>query len=197
MFLPQTDIVLPGTLPLVFTRRAESGYTAGRWFGPSWSSTIDEHLEIDPEGVVLVTADGLVLPYPHPAPGVPVFATSGPRWTLDRTPEGDYAVTDPALGRIRFFAAPTGAEDDGDGYGHAVIDRVEDRNGNTITFEYDAEGIPLGIAHSGGYHLRFETVEGRVTGLHLTGGPRVLAYGYTHGNLTEVVNSSGLPLRLA
>ncbi|WTS92981.1 DUF6531 domain-containing protein [Streptomyces sp. NBC_00096] len=199
MFLPQTDVVLPGTLPLVFTRRADSGYTAGRWFGPSWSSTIDEHLEIDPEGVVLVTADGLVLPYPHPAPGVPVFATVGPRWTLDRTPEGDYAVTDPALGRTRFFVAPAGAGtgDDGDGYGHAVIDRVEDRNGNTITFEYDTEGTPLGIAHSGGYHLRLETAGGRVTALHLTGGPRILAYGYTDGNLTEVVNSSDRPLRLA
>ncbi|MCX5127218.1 putative T7SS-secreted protein [Streptomyces sp. NBC_00347] len=203
MFLPQTDVVLPGTLPLIFTRRAESGYTAGRWFGPSWSSTVDEHLEIDAEGVVLVTADGLVLPYPHPAPGVPVFAATGPRWTLDRTSDGDYAVTDPALGRTRHFTAPApvgvGVEDDGDGggYGHAVIDRIEDRNGNTITFEYDAEGTPLGIAHSGGYHLRLETAEGRVTGLHLTGGPRVLAYGYTDGNLTEVVNSSGLPLRLA
>ena len=30
-------------MPLAFTRRAESGYTAGRWFGPSWSSTVDEH----------------------------------------------------------------------------------------------------------------------------------------------------------
>ncbi|MFF1410369.1 putative T7SS-secreted protein [Streptomyces sp. NPDC058289] len=197
MFLPQTDIVLPGTLPLVFTRRAESGYTAGRWFGPSWSSTVDEHLEIDPEGVVLVTADGLVVPYPHPAPGVPVFATSGPRWSLDRTPGGGYGVTDPAGGLTRHFTAPAGAEDDGDGYGRAVIDRVEDRNGNTITFEYDAAGTPLGISHSGGYHLRLETAEGRVTGLHLTGGPRVLAYGYTDGNLTEIVNSSGRPLSLA
>ncbi|MCX5404122.1 DUF6531 domain-containing protein [Streptomyces sp. NBC_00335] len=197
MFLPQTDIVLPGTLPLAFTRRAESGYKGGRWFGPSWSSTVDEHLEIDPEGVVLVTADGLVVAYPHPAPGVPVLATSGPRWSLDRTPEGDYTVTDPALGRIRHFTAPADGEGEGEGdaYGHAVIDFIEDRNGNTITFEYDAEGTPLGIAHSGGHHLRFETADGRITALHLTGGPRVVAYGYTDGHLTEVVNSSGLPLR--
>ncbi|MDX3232222.1 putative T7SS-secreted protein, partial [Streptomyces sp. ME19-01-6] len=31
MFLPQTDVSLPGLLPLVFSRRAESGYRAGRW----------------------------------------------------------------------------------------------------------------------------------------------------------------------
>lgn len=103
----------------------------------------------------------------------------------------------PDHGLTRHFTAPVGAEDDGNGYGHAVIDRVEDRNGNTITFEYDADGTPLGMAHSGGYHLRFETSDGRITALHLTGGPRVLAYVYTDGNLTEITNSSGLPLRLA
>ncbi|MFE2475279.1 putative T7SS-secreted protein [Streptomyces sp. NPDC059389] len=194
MFLPQTDILLPGTLPLAFTRRAESGYTGGRWFGPSWSSTVDEHLEIDAEGVILVTADGLSIPYPHPAPGLPVFAASGPRWSLERTPAGDYAVTDPIKGRIRRFTAPFSSEDGG--YGLAVIDCIEDRNGNTIDFEYDEHGTPLGIAHSGGYHLRFETAEGRITALHLTDGPRILAYGYTDGNLTQVTNSSGLPLHL-
>ncbi|MEV6677650.1 putative T7SS-secreted protein [Streptomyces erythrochromogenes] len=196
MFLPQTDIVLPGTLPLIFTRRGESGYTAGRWFGPAWASTIDQHLEIDPEGIVLVTEDGLAVAYPHPAPGVPVFPANGPRWPLERTPQGDYTVTDPALGRTRRFAAPL-AEDLGEaenGYGLSVIDQIEDRNNNTITFEYDERGTPLGIAHNGGYHLRFETADGRITALHLTGGPRLLGYGYTDGHLTEVVNSSGLPL---
>ncbi len=53
------------------------------------------------------------------------------------------------------------------------------------------------MAHSGGYHLRFETAGGRITALQLTGGPRVLAYGYSDGNLTEVTSSSGRPLRLA
>ncbi|MFD9405705.1 putative T7SS-secreted protein [Streptomyces sp. NPDC059989] len=196
MYLPQTDVALPGVLPLVFTRRADSGYTAGRWFGPSWSSTIDQHLEIDAEGVVLVTEDGLLVGYPHPAPGVPVLPSSrsGPRLPLERTPDGDWTLTDPATGHVRRFApAP---EWDGEGDGVAPIARLDDRNGNFITFEYDPAGIPLGIAHSGGYHLRFETAEGRVTGLHLTGGPRVLAYGYTDGNLTKITNSSGLPLRL-
>ncbi|MFE1877280.1 DUF6531 domain-containing protein, partial [Streptomyces sp. NPDC059496] len=193
MFLPQTDIVLPGTLPLIFTRRGESGYTAGRWFGPAWASTIDQHLEIDPEGVVLITEDGLTVAYPHPAPGVPAFPATGPRHPLERTPDGDWTLTNPATGRVRRFSpAP---DWDGMGDGIAPIATVEDRNGNLITFEYDAEGSPHGIAHSGGYHLRFETADGRITALHLSGGPRIITYGYTDGNLTEVVNSSGLPLR--
>lgn len=196
MFLPQTDIVLPGTLPLVFTRRAESGYTAGRWFGPSWSSTIDQHLEIDAEGVVLVAEDGLVVAYPHPAPGLPVLPATGPLRPLERTPDGDWTVTDPASGQVRRFGRPAGGAGDAAEDGIAPIVQLDDRNGNHILFEYDAAGVPLGMAHSGGYHLRFETAGGRITGLHLTGGPRVLAYGYTDGNLTEIVNSSGRPLSL-
>ncbi|MDJ0383749.1 putative T7SS-secreted protein [Streptomyces sp. G-G2] len=219
MYLPQTDVVLPGTLPLVFTRRAESGYTAGRWFGPTWASTIDQHLEIDAEGVVLVTQDGLVVGYPHPAPGLAVLpvSASAPPHPLERTPDGDWTLTDPATGHVRRFAlmadgrygdaygygqGPEQARDrtsdhaSDHAYGLAAITQLEDRNSNLITFEYDAHGTPLGITHSGGQHLRFETADGRITALHLAGGPRILAYGYTEGHLTEITNSSGLPLRL-
>ncbi|MDJ0380732.1 putative T7SS-secreted protein [Streptomyces sp. G-G2] len=193
MYLPQTDVVLPGALPLVFNRRAESGYTAGRWFGPSWSSTADQHLEIDAEGVVLVAEDGLLIGYPHPAPGVPVLPVTGPLRPLERTPDGDYTLTDPVSGQVRRFVQPL----DGGGDGLAPIVELADRNGNFITFEYDAQGAPLGMAHSGGYHLAFETAGGRITALHLTGGPRILGYGYTSGHLTEVTNSCGLPLRFS
>ncbi len=80
MYLPQTDVELPGALPLVIKRRVESGYHLGRWFGPSWSSTFDQRLEIDSEGVVFVTEDGMLLSYPHPDPGTPVLPEHGPRW---------------------------------------------------------------------------------------------------------------------
>ncbi|MEU4359609.1 DUF6531 domain-containing protein [Streptomyces virginiae] len=193
MYLPQTDVVLPGTFPFAFTRRAESGYRAGRWFGPTWSSTIDQHLEIDAKGVVLVSEDGLLVGYPHPAPGVPVLpvSASGPRHPLARTPDGDWTLTDPLTGAVRRFVPPA----DGAENGIAPIAQFEDPNGNHVVFEYDEHGTPLGLTHSGGYRLHFETEGGRITALHLSGGGRVLAYGYTDGNLTEVTNSSGLPLR--
>ncbi|QES52258.1 type IV secretion protein Rhs [Streptomyces venezuelae] len=191
MFLPLTDLVLPGTLPLAFTRRAESGYTAGRWFGPTWTSTVDQHLETDAEGVVLVTEDGLILPYPHPAPGLPVCSAKGPRWELSRTPEGGYLLTDPDAGRVRHF------EPDCRNGRISRISRITDRNGNSIDFEYDAEGAPTAIRHSGGYHLLLDTADGRITRLSLAGAGRVLEYGYTDGHLTEVINSSGRPLRFA
>ncbi|MFT2016465.1 putative T7SS-secreted protein [Streptomyces sp. 796.1] len=197
MFLPQTDVSLPGALPLTFTRRVESGYSAGRWFGPSWSSTVDQRLEIDARGVVLVGDDGLLLAYPHPAPGVPTLPQAGPRWPLERTPEGHYTVTDPERGHVRHYAGPEPSGLDGT----VLLHRISDRNGNVLTFSYDAHGAPTDIEHSAGYHLRITTDGARVTALHLVAGATdgadasLLRYGYTDGDLTEVTNSSGLPLR--
>ncbi|GAB2328843.1 DUF6531 domain-containing protein [Streptomyces variabilis] len=36
MYMQQTDVELPGTLPLTFVRRAASNYRCGWWFGPTW-----------------------------------------------------------------------------------------------------------------------------------------------------------------
>ncbi|MDI3390734.1 RHS repeat-associated core domain-containing protein [Streptomyces sp. B-S-A8] len=195
MYLPQSDVTLPGVLPLVFKRRVESGYHLGRWFGPSWTSTVDQRLEIDSEGVMLVDEDGLLLAYPHPAPGVPVMPSHGPRRPLDRAEDGaGYTVTDPETGRVRHFA------DRGEHL--SVIEQIDDRNGNWITFSYDADGTPTEINHCGGYRLRLTTAEGRVTALHLAAAApdgtdrQLLGYGYDEsGNLVTVTNSSGLPLQ--
>ncbi|MGW1493811.1 putative T7SS-secreted protein [Streptomyces sp. NPDC002402] len=193
MYLPQTDIVLPGTLPLVFRRRVSSDYKAGRWFGPSWSSTADQRLEIDSEGIVFVCEDGLLLSYPHPAPGVPVMPTHGPRWPLDRHTNSDYVVTNPDTGRVWHFTDRHNGE--------ALLAQIDDRNGNWITFEYNDSDTPTSIVHNGGYHLKLTSSEGRITALHLAGASpedgahEILRYGYTDGHLTEVINSSGLPLQ--
>ncbi|MEU9796007.1 putative T7SS-secreted protein [Streptomyces sparsogenes] len=196
MYLPQRDVVLPGALPLVFVRRAESGYRAGRWFGPTWSSTADQRLEVGARGVVFVAEDGLLLSYPHPAPGVATLPELGPRWPLERTVEGDYTLTDPDTGRTWYFTGPVGGGD-----GEARLVEISDRNGHRLTFEYDAQGAPTAIVHSGGYHLRLTTAEGRITALYLAGAAPhggdqpLVRYGYTDGNLTGVTNSFGLPLR--
>ncbi|TLS45933.1 hypothetical protein FE633_12315 [Streptomyces montanus] len=194
MFLPQTDIALPGTLPLVFTRRAASNYRTGWWFGPSWSSTIDQRLEIDEEGIVFVTEDGMLLEYPHPeAPDTTVMPVAGPRWPVARLDDGGYRITDTISGHSRYFAPP--------GDGVALLKRISDRNHNTIDFDYDEDGTPLAIRHSAGYHIQVTVDGAQVTALSLVGAGEggsdvvIKRYGYTQGNLTSVVNSSGLPLR--
>ncbi|WUO31616.1 DUF6531 domain-containing protein [Streptomyces sp. NBC_00286] len=193
MFLDGTDITLPGALPLTFTRRAASGYRCGWWFGPTWASTIDQRLEVEEDGIVFVTEDGMLLAYPHPeAPGLRVLPEVGPRWPLFRLGDGSYRVDDPLTGHARHFARPTD--------GLAPLTRFADRNGNTIDFDYDEHGVPLAIRHSGGYHLKLTTYEGRVTTLSMTGAADdgsdavIKQYGYTDGNLVSVTNSSGLPL---
>ncbi|MGW9122029.1 putative T7SS-secreted protein [Streptomyces sp. NPDC055663] len=193
MLLPQTDIVLPGSLPLVFERVFDSSYRAGRWFGSGWSSTVDQRLEIDAEGVVFSCNEGSLLAYPHPAPGVPVMPTHGRRWPLDRVDDG-YTITDPETGHVRHFVDQPGSE-------LALLAQIDDRNNRWITFEYDETGTPTSIVHHGGYHLKLTTNDGRITALHLAGAApdgtdqEILRYGYTDGHLTEVTNSSGRPLR--
>ncbi|MDH6516914.1 RHS repeat-associated protein [Streptomyces sp. SAI-135] len=194
MSLPQTDVTLPARLPLVFTRQFESSYRAGRWFGPCWTSTADQRLEIDAEGVVLVREDGSLLAYPHPAPGVPVLPLAGENHPLTVDEYGDYTVTDPVTGRVWDFAGPGG-----DGDGIALLSQVIDRSGSQwLTFEYDDEGAPTRIVHSAGYDLRIERSGNRITALRLASGEDVelVRFGYdAEGHLSTVTKSSGLPTR--
>ncbi|MGH3323761.1 MAG: putative T7SS-secreted protein, partial [Streptomyces sp.] len=196
MVLRQTDVSLPGSLPLVFRRGFESSYRAGRWFGPTWSSTIDQRLEIDAEGVIFHGEDNLLLAYPHPAPEVPTLPVTGPRWPLERTVEGDYILNDPDTGQVRHFTGPAGGAD-----GTALLEQITDRNDHRINFEYTPDGAPTSVVHDGRYHLKLTTENGRITALHLARAAedgtdqQLKRYGYTDGHLTSVTNSSGLPLQ--
>ncbi|PZH18457.1 type IV secretion protein Rhs [Streptomyces sp. NTH33] len=196
MFLPQTDFALPGTLPLVFTRRTESGCTVGRFFGPSWASTVDERLEIDAVGVVHVTADGLLITYPHPVPGVPTRPETGAfRALLARDAGGDYTVTDPDTGLVRHFTAPSGREPGDDGT--AWLERTEDLHGNWWAVERTEDGIPLALTCSAGQQVTIAVSDGRITALSLAGAGQggadlpLMGYGYQDGDLTAVTKPSG------
>lgn len=196
MILPQTDISLPGSLPLTFTRTFESSYRTGRWFGPTWMSTVDQRLEIDAEGVILIGEEGNFLLYPHPAVGVPTLPREGDGAPLELTPDGDYLLTDPVTGVRRYFTTYT--ED------LALLDEISDRRGNHHTFDYAEDGTPTALTHSAGYRLLFTTESGRITALHLAGAAPdgsdqlLMTYGYDEaGNLISTTNSSGLPLHFA
>ncbi|GGX10636.1 putative T7SS-secreted protein [Streptomyces noursei] len=207
MILPQTDIGLPGSLPLSFTRTFESSYRTGRWFGRTWMSTLDQRLEIDAEGVILIGEEGNFLLYPHPAVGVPTLPLEGDGAPLSRTPDGDYFLVDPATGIRRYFTTHT--------ENLALLDEISDRHGNHQTFDYTEDGTPTAITHSAGYRLLLTTEEiahgtaegttegARITALHLAGAApdgrdQLLAtYGYdAFGHLTTVTKpASDRPLR--
>lgn len=196
MFLPQTDVELPGILPLVFTRRTESGCTVGRFLGPAWTSTVDERLEIDAVGVVHITAEGLLIPYPHPAPGAHTRPIGGgARTLLARDADGDYTVTEPDSGLIFHFTAPSGGEPGSDG--EAWLSGIAERNGHWVIVDRDEEGLPSALAHSAGHQVNLSVTDGLVTALSLAGAGEggadlpLMSYGYEDGNLTAVTKPSG------
>ncbi|MCS0601185.1 DUF6531 domain-containing protein [Streptomyces sp. LP11] len=212
MLMTQTDLSLPGSLPLEFTRTHLSSYRGGVCFGPTWTSLLDECLQIDGEGVVFAASDGMRLVYPVPEPGVPTLPVKGPRWPLewDGKPDSAMTVTDPATGVTRTFAAPVPSPTFG--VFHLALDSWSDRNAHRVDIERDDQGIPFGIRHSGGYYLAVDTHGPRVTALRLLDEPPsryhphtppdegtvVMRYAYdSAGNLTEVINSSGKPLRFS
>ncbi|MCX4514793.1 DUF6531 domain-containing protein [Streptomyces sp. NBC_01619] len=196
MFLPQTDVELPGILPMMFTRRTESGLALGCFLGPAWTSTVDERLEIDAIGVVHVTAEGLLVTYPHPVPGAPTRPESGgARTLLDRDAAGHYTVTAADSGLTFHFTAPSGSEPGGDG--RAWLSVITDRNGHSVTVDRAEDGLPTGLVHSAGHHLKLSAADGLVTALSLAGAGEggtdlpLMSYGYEDGNLTAVIKPSG------
>jgi RHS repeat-associated protein len=196
VIMHQVDAQLPGVLPLLLERAYCSSYPAGRWFGPGWASTLDQRLVADDAGVVLLTADGRRLCYPHPpAGGGEVLPVAGPRWPLRRDSTG-YVVTDPEDGRTSVFTTNCVA-------GEFLLDRITDRNGNQITFSYGAGGVPEYVDHSGGYRINVSITSGWVSALALAGAGAdggdvpLVRFEYADGHLAQVVNSSGQPLEFS
>nr|WP_308297195.1 MULTISPECIES: DUF6531 domain-containing protein [unclassified Streptomyces] len=207
MLLEQTDLTLPGVLPLVLKRTHLSDYTFGTWFGRSWASTLDERIEVDIRNkAVWAREDGTLLVYDRlPTPQQPeVLPVEGPRIPLRRTSEFgaqhmEFATTDPRTGWTKYFTRPRG-----EGW-QLWLTTIEDRNGNQIDIHRDGTGLPLSITHSGGYDVRLTADRdlGRITHLSLRTGPadnadvQVMAYSYdlASGDLTEVINSSEQPMR--
>ncbi|MFE9973326.1 DUF6531 domain-containing protein [Streptomyces hirsutus] len=204
MLMEATDVEIPGLLPLVLRRTYLSTYQWGRCFGPSWASTLDERLELDDEGAVFATEDGMLLFYPVPRPGTSVMPLEGPRRPLDwdGTPGTPLRITDPITGIVRHFA-PQSSPAAADEAFTLPLAAITDRNGCRIDFDRDADGIPVAVRDSGGRHLHVDTSDGRVTRLRLRNaedGPEgtvLRSFSYsTEGNLTEIYDSSALPLKL-
>ncbi|MFJ2198766.1 putative T7SS-secreted protein [Streptomyces violaceusniger] len=200
MVMPATDVSLPGALPLVLERTFVSGHTCGGWFGRTWAATLDQRLELDADGIVFVTADGMVLRYGVPTPGEDTYPARGPRWPLrwDGAAGGTMRIEIPERARTLHFTPLGGNANE------LPLEVIEDRNGRTITFTYDEDGTPREVAHSGGYRIAIDTDPelARITGLRLLGvgaaegGTTLVSFGYNGaGDLTEVFNSTDEPMR--
>ncbi|MFF8791229.1 DUF6531 domain-containing protein, partial [Streptomyces sp. NPDC015125] len=202
MLLTQTDLALPGVLPLVITRTQLSTYRYGQFFGPSWASTLDERLEVDDRGRVLwAREDGSILTYPSLPPADSdevVWPEEGPRLPLTCPGTGatggvTYRISDPHTGLVQTFA-----DHPDDGSGLYWLTGWQDRNGNEVSVSRLEDGTPTTLVHSGGYRVEVQCTAGLLTGLSVTtpqGPVEVMSYEHdADGNLTHVANSSGRPL---
>ncbi|WP_330461716.1 DUF6531 domain-containing protein [Streptomyces sp. NBC_00820] len=204
MVLAQTDVDLAGVLPLTLRRTHLTGYGSGRFFGPSWCSTLDERLEDrsgSSQGVRWYREDGSMLVYPRlpDLVGDQVQPAEGERVPLTYVTDGAtyiLAVREPHTGLTRLFErSPAG----GDVW---WLTSIEDRNHNTLTIERAEDDTPTAVTHTGGYRVRVDAAPGhrRVTALHLLtdDGPlRLRDFGYDDvADLVEVRNGLDAPLHL-
>ncbi|MFF1732780.1 DUF6531 domain-containing protein [Streptomyces sp. NPDC058247] len=202
MVLSQTDLALPGVLPLVLRRTHISSYRYGHCFGASWASTLDERLELHGTGALWAREDGSVLVYPTLPrdPDEEVLPLEGDRIPLtyvERSVLGEvtYSVSEVRSGLTRRFT--------GNPYTSGLywLRELEDRNGNAVQIVRDDEGLPASVLHEGGYYVKVTTDPGlgRVTALDLRtpeGPVRVTSFGYDAArDLETVANSTGAPLR--
>ncbi|MFK4018235.1 DUF6531 domain-containing protein [Streptomyces albogriseolus] len=198
MVMSATDVTLDGVLPLVLERHHRSRARSGRLLGPSWTSTLDQRLVLDADGVRLVVDDGMVLRYPVPERDVAVLPVTGPQWPLswDGTAEGEMVVHRSETGhRLHFRPLP------GRSAAELPLASIRDRNDNFIDVTYHPDGTPSEILHHGGYRIGVTCEQGRITELALLSHPErptLIRYAYDRrGNLAAVYNSSGLPLRFS
>ena len=120
-------------------RVACSSYRTGGWFGPSWTSTIDQRLRLDETGSCSSPRTACSS-LSRPAPGaVPSPAPRGPSWPLswNGAPGGELTVHRAGDRHTLHFgrcpvARPTALP----------LAAITDRNGNTITFNVRRAGPP-------------------------------------------------------
>ncbi|MFD0922308.1 RHS repeat-associated core domain-containing protein [Saccharopolyspora rosea] len=195
--MTETDLEIRGPLSLVLMRMHVSSYPAGRWFGPTWTSTLDQRLEIDEENVCYFSPDGMILVYPLPAVGSEVLPIDGPRWPLRQHADGSYSLVDPLREHTSRFGRLTA------GSRTLPLLAVEDAAGRRIDIEHHRFGPPRVIRHSDGYRVEIDSAGERVTAIRVLDPERVqnvlvMRYAYDdRGRLAEVINSTGKALRFS
>ncbi|MEU0791114.1 DUF6531 domain-containing protein [Amycolatopsis sp. NPDC005961] len=184
--LTQVDLTLPGEAgDLVLSRTHLSSYRAGRWFGRSWASTLDQRLAFGRDEVRFYAEDGMVLVYPLPAGDQPVLPFEGPRHPLRRT-TGGFRLS--AGRRDLVFA---------DGRGRELPLTLIEQGGSRTTIQHDASGAPRLLRRDDGTEISIESGAGRITALGVPGGAPVVRYGYNRlGQLTQVAGFTGRPVNL-
>lgn len=147
----RTDFTWPHVLPLTISRayagrQPVEGLLGDRWIS-NWSQRLRYRRPADgPATVTFFDADGQQLVYPVPHEPFNAINFWAPHYALHGN-RARAVVFDERSQQSLIFE-PAHAGDD-----VARLTRIEDRNGNTIDFEYNALGRLCTVRHSGGMTL--------------------------------------------
>ncbi|SES06675.1 DUF6531 domain-containing protein [Corynebacterium cystitidis] len=104
-----TDVLIPGTLPLIVDRTAYSSHNVGWALGPQWVSRLDVRIEVTDDHVYMLTPTGAMIAFPSaPTDGSEVQGDGRP-WLLSYS-DGAYRVRDVAQGVTYVFAVAGSAD---------------------------------------------------------------------------------------
>ncbi|MBK4217701.1 PAAR/RHS domain-containing protein [Paracoccus caeni] len=178
----RTDIFIPGTIPLRLDRC--HSVTAGGSQGRGWSGTWAQHLRIDGETVTFQSPEGSQITFHAPQDEVVSHNLRFPHLELLGRRSADLFLYDRPARLFYVFADEGGAL--------RRLSRIEDRNGNRITFLYDDGGLHR-VEHSDGFALQVHSERGLIRHAALQAADAdecVFSWDYTRdGRLKEVQSS--------
>lgn len=152
--LPQHDVLLGGPFTLSIARVYNSrNRNRDVGLGAGWGMALAWSLEVTPRTIIVRKPDGDTVWFPPVSGGATVQSEGG--WTLRATPTG--FVMDAKDGFYHHFK--TFGE-------YALLDAVEDANGNRVSLGYTPAGVLVEGADSAGRALRFErNTSGRIASI--------------------------------
>lgn len=164
VLIAETDLEVPGELPIRLSRTHRSDRRTGRFFGDGWTSTLDQRVQVEGDGLHLVLEDGTLLSYARPGVSGVAHPRHGTDRPLRRTRENGFVVDDPQSGCSWRFAAP-------DEEGAALLVAIT-LGGHRIDVLRDGLGVPVEVRRTCGTRIAIGTTDGRVTAIG------AIAFGY-------------------
>ena len=184
----RTDIFIPGTIPLEL-RRAHAVDSFGPQ-GKGWASTWAQHLRMTAETVTFQDPDGCLITFHTPRDEVLSHNLRHPHLELLGRRSAELFIYDRRVQQFLVFA-----DEGGD---IRRLSRIEDRNGNRISFLYGADGLRR-VEHSDGFALQVHSKAGLIRHAVLDaadGESCTFSWDYTRsGQLCEVRSSQAGCLR--
>ncbi|MCX4160654.1 MULTISPECIES: DUF6531 domain-containing protein [Paraburkholderia] len=183
----RTDLTIPGVLPLQLKRRYRSRSGDDGLLGPRWSDNWSQRLELsDGRFVRFHDGSGLVTSFDAPQMALDGINLREPRYRLVGS-RLDPRILDRDTRQLHFFAPLAEGRP-------SRLQRIEDLDGNSVAFAYDARDRLIQLTHSDGYQLtvRYHAssrMPDRIALHEEDGTSRTLVdYRYSEGMLTEVAS---------